>query len=276
VSLDALTLVLASAVLHASWNLVVKASSDRLVAAFAQVTMGALAFAPFLLFVDVPWEAWPWFVASSLVHLAYGLTLVGAYERADLSLVYPVARGAAPVLVTVLAALVLDDVPSAAGLVAIAFVISGVLFVAQGSSRSGGMRWALATGALIATYTLIDASAVRRLDSAFGYTVCVFLGNAAVYVPTILRLRGARLVRSALRREGGRHLAAGTASALAYVLVLAVARLAPLGLVAAFRETSVVFGALGAWLLLGEHHARRRLLGAVLIAAGLAVLVGAG
>jgi drug/metabolite transporter (DMT)-like permease len=273
VSLQALGLVLASALLHASWNLVVKASADRLVAAFAQVTLGAIAFAPFLLIAGVPWGMWPWFATSSCVHLAYGLTLVGAYERGDLSLVYPIARGSAPVLVTLLAAVLLDDTPGGFGLVAIALVIAGVLYVAQGSIRSGGVTWALATAGLIATYTLIDASAVRRLDSAFAYTICVFVGNAIVYVPTISTARGAAVVRDALRREGWRHLAGGIASAAAYLLVLAAARIAPLGLVAAFRETSVVFGALGAWLLLGEHQARRRLGGAVLIAAGLAVLI---
>jgi drug/metabolite transporter (DMT)-like permease len=268
----ALVLVLASAALHASWNLAVKASRDRLIAAWAQVTFGAIVFLPILLATGVPTAVLPAIVCSGLVHLGYGLALVAAYDRGDLSFVYPVARGVAPVLVTCFAALLLDDVPGAWGLVAVAAIAAGVLWTGAGSGREG-LGWALATGGLIATYTLLDGAAVRTLDGSLAYTTSVFAMNGLAYLPVVLiRRRPALIVRS-MRAEGWKHLLAGSASALAYVLVLAAARLAPLGVVAALRETSVLFGVVAGWAVLGEPSAPRRLRGAGLIAAGLIVLV---
>jgi drug/metabolite transporter (DMT)-like permease len=267
-----LFLVLASASLHASWNLVVKSSVDRLLAAWSQVAFGALVFAPVLVAAGVPRRVLPAIAASSLVHVVYGLVLVAAYERGAISLVYPVARGIAPVLVTAVAAVLLDDIPSAGGLVAIGFVVWGVTWVASGSN-SRGLGWALATGSAIAAYTLIDGAAVRSLDTALPYTSAVFVGTAVLYTPVIALRRSSASVKRGFRTEWRRHLLAGTASAGAYALVLAAARLAPLGLVAAFRETSVLFGVIGGWLILREPDARARLRGASLIAVGLGVLV---
>lgn len=268
----ALGLVLASAALHASWNLAVKASRDRLVAAWAQVTFGAIVFLPVLVVAGLPTSALPSIVASGLVHLAYGLTLVAGYERGDLSLVYPVARGLAPVLVTVAAAVLLDDVPGAWGAVAIVVIVGGVLLTAAGGVRHG-LGWAAATGCLIATYTLIDGAAVRGLDGSVAYTTAVFAMNGLVYLPVVLLRRRPAAIVAALRRDGLKQLFGGVASALAYVLVLAAARLAPLGIVAALRETSVLFGVIGGWAVLGEPAARSRLRGAAFIAVGLVVLV---
>jgi drug/metabolite transporter (DMT)-like permease len=274
-SIAALSLVLASALLHAAWNLIVKASSDRLTAEWAQATFGALVFAPVLMVQGVPTEVWPSILVSGTVHLTYGLTLVGAYNRGDLSLVYPVARGSAPLLVTLFAALLLDDTPEMWGLVAIGLVVAGVMTVGM-RRGSHGLGWALATGALIASYTLIDGAAVRDLGGSFSYTISVFAVNALLHIPVMWALRGRVRVIAAMRAEGWRHVVAGAASAGAYALVLIAARLAPLGLVSAFRETSVLFGALGAWLILREPLAGRRLQGAAMIALGLVVLVIAG
>lgn len=270
-----LLLVLASAALHASWNLIIKGSSDRLVAGFSQAAFGALVFAPVLFFYGLPTEVWPAIVASSFIHLAYVLTLVAAYDRGDMSLVYPIARGSAPVLVTVAAALLLDDVPSLGGLIAIGFAVTGVLWVASGKERRG-IGWALLTGAVIAAYTLNDAAAVRSLDNAFPYTAAIFVGQTIMVLPIVLIRRSPEQLVATLRAEWPRHVYAGAASVGAYGLVLAAARLAPLGLVAAFRETSVVFGTLGGMWILKEPAAKTRLRGASLIALGLAVLVLAG
>ena len=267
-----LLLVLSSAFLHASWNLVVKSSGDTLIAAWSQTAFAALVMSP-LVFFDFPsLSALPFVAISSAVHSAYLLSLVAAYERGELSLVYPVARGVAPVIVTAVAALVLDDIPSVGGLVAILFVVIGILWLARGTDTRG-IGFALLTGATIAAYTLIDGATVRTLDSAVGYTGAVFLGNAMLLGPIVIRRRGLTAVKATLQRDARLHLFAGAASAGAYVLVLAAARLAPLGLVSAFRETSVVFGALAGWLILHEPDAKRRLRGTFLVAAGLAVLV---
>jgi drug/metabolite transporter (DMT)-like permease len=272
VSVAALLLVLASALLHASWNLIVKASSDRLTAEWAQALFGAIVFAPFLVVQGIPTEVWPAILISGTVHLTYGLTLVGAYNRGDLSLVYPVARGSAPLLVTLFAALLLDDTPGGGGLIAIGLVVTGVLLI--GLRRgSTGIVWALATGALISTYTLIDGAAVRDLNGSFSYTISVFAVNTILHIPIMWALRGRVRIAASMRAEGWRNLLAGTASAGAYMLVLIAARTAPLGLVSAFRETSVLFGAVGAWLILKEPLAGRRLEGAIVITLGLVVLV---
>ena len=267
--------MLGAALLHASWNLLVKASSDRLVAGWAQVFFGALVFLPFLLAVGIPWSAWPYFAVSGIVHVAYSLALVAAYERADLSVVYPVARGAAPLVITLVAFLFLDDRPGTVGLGAILLLTAGVLMV--GLRKVGrGSWWALLTAVFIATYTSIDGAAVRSLDESFAYTITVFVMGAILFTPIVVGRRGWQRLGAAVRTERWRYVFAGIASAGAYGLVLIAARSAPLGLVAAVRETSVVFGALGGWLILKEPLGARRLRAAALIAGGLVLLAFAG
>ncbi len=270
-----LFLVLSSAVLHASWNLVVKSSNDRLLAGWAQVVAAALVMAPLVLLNPIPARILPYVALSAAVHTLYISSLVAAYERGELSLVYPVARGTAPLIVTVVAAWLLDDIPSAGGIAAILLVVVGVLWLARGTNTDG-LGWALVTAVAIASYTVIDGASVRTLDTAVGYTGAVFVGNAILLTPMVLVRRGYGSIRQILIREGGRNLFGGAASAAAYVLVLAAARLAPLGLVSAFRETSVVIGALAGWLILSEPDGPRRLRGASLVALGLGVLVLTG
>ena len=265
-------LVLASALLHASWNLIVKGSQDRLIAGFAQAAFGAIVFSPVLFISGIPTEVWPAIALSSFIHLTYTVTLVTAYNHGDMSLVYPVARGTAPILVTIAAALLLDDVPSVAGMLAIALAVGGVFWVAAGKNRNG-IWWAILTGGIIAAYTVNDAAAVRSLEAALPYTIATFFGQTLLLIPVIMWRRSLTQAVTSLRMEWRRHLFAGMASAGAYALVLSAARLAPLGLVAAFRETSVVFGTLGGLWILKEPAARSRLKGAALIAAGLVVLV---
>jgi drug/metabolite transporter (DMT)-like permease len=272
VSIAAILLVLAAAALHAGWNLVVKAAGDRLVAAAAQMTLGALVSLPFLLFLEIPFRAWPYLVATGVVHLGYVLTLVGAYDRGDLSVVYPIARGSAPAMVTIGAAILLDDSPGGWGLIAIALVVLGILTVGW-RGPVHGVGWALATSVFIAAYTMIDGAAVRSLDDSLAYTLTAFVAIAVVLGPFVMWRRGTAAIAEALSREWRSHLLAGAASVAAYGLVLAAARVSPLGLVSALRETSVLFGALGGWLILKERMGLSRLRGAVLIATGVVVLV---
>ncbi len=267
--------MLTSALLHASWNLIVKGSQDRLIAGFSQAAFGAMAFGPILFFTGIPTDVWPAIVVSSFIHLAYVLALITAYDHGDMSLVYPVARGTAPILVTVAAIFLLDDVPTVSGLIAIGLVVAGVLWVGLGKDRKGA-GWAVLVGAIIASYTLNDAAAVRSLDAALPYTIATFWGQTALLIPVIVKRRSLTGAIAGLKAEWPRHVFAGIASAGAYALVLSAARLAPIGLVAAFRETSVVFGTLGGLWLLKEPAARGRLKGSALIAAGLVVLVVSG
>jgi len=272
---SAFLLVLGSALLHASWNLAIKVSNDRLVTAGAQVTLGALAFSPLLLIIELPQGVWGWVVLSSGVHLLYGLSLVAAYERGDLSAMYPIARGTAPALVTLGAAVLLGDKIGTAGLFAVAIIVAGIVAIGL-NGRPHGVGWAIITGLFITSYTLIDGHAVRQLDSALAYTVCVFLGNMVLYWPVVLWRRGLAGVVASVRIDWWKQFLGGTASALAYILVLVAARISPLGLVSAVRETSVVFGALAGWLLLRERLGGQRLIAATSIAAGLVVIAAAG
>lgn len=270
-STAAFLLVLGSAVLHASWNLLIKASGDRLVTAAGQVTLGALVFAPVLFWTGIPWGAMHWVALSAAIHLLYGLSLVAAYERGDLSAVYPIARGTAPALVTIGAALFLGDAIGVAGVVAVSLIVCGIVAIGLTGARHG-MGWAVITGLFITAYTLVDGHAVRGLDSALDYTATLFLGNAVLYVAFVLVVRGYSGVREAMRRDWWRQALGGSASVLAYTMVLIAARISPLGLVSAVRETSVIIGALAGWLILREPLGGRRLVAASAIGAGLVVI----
>ena len=268
-------MVLLAAVLHAGWNLLVKASDDRLVTGWSQAAFGALVFSPVLVVTGVPWEAWESIAASSLIHTGYALALIGAYDRADLSLVYPVARGTAPSVVAVGALILLSDNPGWIGFAAIALIVSGVIAIGLGGHRPG-IAWALLTAAFIATYTLVDGAAVRNLDAALPYTISVFWGNTILFTPIVIARRGLPRIMATVRAAPLQNALAGAASAGAYGLVLAAARFAPLGLVSAVRETSVILGALGGWLLLGEPFGKRRVAASVTIAAGLILAAMSG
>jgi drug/metabolite transporter (DMT)-like permease len=268
---SAFLLVLGSAVLHAGWNLAIKASGDRLITAAGQVVLGAAACAPILAFTGLPHGAWRAVALSSLVHLAYGLSLVAAYDRGDLSAVYPVARGSAPALVAIAGVVLLGDSIAPVAWGAIAVIVAAIVVIGL-AGRPRGISWALATGALITIYTTIDTAAVRDLDTAVGYTICIFIGNGLLFALAVGVRRSVAAIGAGVRTEWWRMMLGGGASALAYILVLAAARVAPIGLVSAVRETSVVIGALAGWRFLGEPLAGRRVGAAVAIAAGLAVI----
>lgn len=270
-STAAFLLVLGSAVLHASWNLLIKASGDRLVSAAGQVALGALAFSPVLLFTGIPWGALPWVALSAVIHLLYGLSLVAAYERGDLSAVYPIARGTAPALVTIGAAILFGDEIGLAGGIAVGLIVGGIVAIGLTGARHGA-GWAVTTGLFITAYTLVDGQAVRDLESAVGYTALLAVGNGLLYVAAVTAVRGLGGVRRGIRDDWWRQLLGGSASVLAYMLVLAAARLAPLGLVSAVRETSVIIGALAGWLILREPLGGRRLAAATSIAVGLVIV----
>ena len=256
-STTAFLLVLLSAVLHASWNLLIKASGDRSVTAAGQVALGAAVFSPVLLWTGIPWQAMHWVALSAVIHLLYGLSLVAAYERGDLSAVYPIARGTAPALVAIGAALFLGDQIGTAGVAAVILIVAGIVWIGLSGPRHG-VGWAITTGLFITAYTLVDGHAVRTLDSALGYTATLFLGNALLYFATALGVRGWARLRRGLRENWWQQLSGDSASVLAYTLVLIAARIAPLGLVSAVRETSVIIGALAGWLILREPLGPRR------------------
>jgi drug/metabolite transporter (DMT)-like permease len=266
VPVDALGLALGAAVLHALWNLLLAREEDTQAAtAVAVVALVVVLVVPAALTWRVEGAAVPFLLASAALELVYVALLAAAYRRFELSVVYPVARGMAPVLALVLTVLVTLAWPSAGEIVGVLAVGAGVLLV---RGRAGGSAGALAAGlvvaGVIAGYTVVDRYGIRHGNAA-PYLLLVMLGPALVYPVTVGTRRVAKAVSPAT-------VAIGVASAGAYLLVLLALRLASAPAVAAVRETSVVIATGLAAVVLRERVSRLRLAGAALVAAGVAVL----
>jgi drug/metabolite transporter (DMT)-like permease len=265
VSGAALGLALGAAILHALWNLLLAGSRDVLAATAVAVGASLLVAAPLALLTwEVQREAIPWLVASGALELVYFFTLTAAYQRSELSLVYPLARGGAPVLV-LLGAFATGAVPTGWEAVGVLGVAAGVVLVrgVHGGDRLGVLL-GLLIAAQIAAYTLVDAEGIQHANPV-PYLLLAL-------VPTAV---GAALVcgRTRLRRELSlRVVLAGCGGFLAYVLVLAALRLAPAAPVAAVREASVLFAVALAAPVLGERVTPARLAGAALVVGGIAAL----
>lgn len=273
----ATALALGAAILHASWNLVVKASGDRLVAMWAQGLFGAIVALPLLFATGLPSSvAWPFLGVSILLHFTYALVLAAAYDRADLSVVYPIARGSAPLLTAVGGALFLTDILSPAGYVGVVVAVAGLLLIGRRGRWQRGVGWALGTAGIISSYTLVDTAGVRAGGNPVGYVIVLLAVSGAMLTIPVIATRGRAGVATAVRAAPWHHLFAGVASLGAYALVLVAVRLAPVAYVATLRESSIVLGALGGWLLLHETLGARRTVGAVVVAAGIAFLVASG
>ena len=262
--------MLASAGLHAFWNwLVADARDSHAVSAVALLT-AAVVFAPVAALTwDVESGAWPYIVASACLELAYFALLAAAYERADLSFVYPIARGTAPVLVLVvsLAALGADlSLGAAAGVLA---VTGGVLLVrGVGRGAASGLVMALGVAACIAAYTLVDDKGVSHA-AALSYFEAVLLITAPVYAVAVFVARGPGALREAATP---RSAVAGVAMFGAYALTLAALEIAEAAPVAALRETSVVMATAAAAVAGREVVPPRRLVGAVTVVLGIALI----
>lgn len=269
----ALALALVAATLHASWNLSLARSRDTQVATAIAVLVGSLVLLPVaLLRWDVRPQAWPFVVLSGALELVYFVFLALAYRRADLSLVYPVSRGVAPVLVLAVSVTLLGARTSAGQVGGVLLVALGVLLV-RGLGRverreAGQIGLALVVGALIAGYTLVDKEGLRYADP-ITYLVLILLPAAIGYTAVLWRLRGGAAMRAMVGRVtvGG-----GVAIVGAYGLVLVALSLAPAAAVSATRESSVVIATLLAGPVLGERVGHRRIAGALLVVGGVAVL----
>ena len=249
-----LGLVLLAALTHALWNTWLKVSGDRLVALATIATGWAVVGLSSLPFVGAPSPvAWPYLLASTLVHSVYSLTLIRAYGHAALSITYPIARGTAPLIVAAVSVAYLGDSLGVAGFTAVALIVVGVVWLGAprpGQSRTG-LILSLLTGVLIGAYTLLDGIGARIGASPHGFAAALFWLTALPILTVAVWVHRTDLPSMA-RPLWLRGLAAGIMSAAAYWVVVWAMTVAPMGLVAAVRETSVVFAAvLGA--LLGER-----------------------
>ena len=264
--------VLGAALLHALWNALVKSSEDKLLDVTA-IALGAAACA----LLVAPWVAiparasWPWMAASAAVHILYFLCVAGAYRWGDLSYGYPLMRGGGPMLVALVGAFALGEVLPPMEAFGVALICSGILAFAYGRHDRRATLYALANAVVIAAYTLIDAQGARASAAPVGYTLWFFVASGLAIGAVVLAMRGRELPQY-LRRNWPRAMLGGGLSAASYAVALWAMTLAPVALVAALRETSVIFGAAIGALFLNEKITRRRLLGTGAVVAGLVAL----
>jgi drug/metabolite transporter (DMT)-like permease len=271
-TLAALALVLASAALHAAWNTLVAGARDTHATTAIALLVGAAVFAvPAALTWRVDAEAWPYIAASAALELAYFALLAAVYTRADLSFAYPIARGSAPVLVLLISVIALGAAVSLVAAVGVLAVTGGVLLVrgvGRAAADAASLALALGVGACIAGYTLVDDHGVRHA-AALPYFEVILVACALPYAAAIAARHGTTALRAA---ADWRAAAAGVGMVTAYLLVLAALERAEAAPVAALRETSVVMAAAGAAIAGREKVPPARLLGAVLVVAGVAAL----
>ena len=266
-------LALGSAALHAAWNLLVKTSSDRLIAAWGLYVSGGLLFLPVFLVVDRPGaDTLPFLAASSVVHVVYVVALTRAYRHGDFSFAYPLSRGGGALLAAIGGVLFLADTLSALAWLAIAVVVGGLASLVRPGVSRVALLWAGLTATMIGIYTTLDAAGARR-SSGLGYGVALVLGAGLLLTAAIVGSGRAARLGPALRQEWPRFVVGGVCSTLAYSMVLAGARLAPVGYVAALRESSVILGAGAGWLFLHERLGRARLASALVVTVGLVLLI---
>jgi len=276
VTLAALALVLGSAVLHAGWNALIADARDTHATTAVALLAGAAVFAvPAALTWRVEAEAWPYIAASVGFELAYFALLAAVYARAGISFAYPIARGSAPVLVLAVSTLVLGATVSLAAAAGVLVVTAGVLLV-RGVGREAGdpraLALALAVGACIAGYTLVDDRGVEHAN-ALSYFEVVLVACALPYAAAVALAGGGQAFR---RAADARAVAAGAGMVAAYLLVLEALERAEAAPVAALRETSIVIAAAGAALAGRERVPPARLAGAALVVAGVAALALGG
>jgi drug/metabolite transporter (DMT)-like permease len=283
--LTALILLLAAAILHAGWNLLLKQAQHKQVFLEWALLIGTVCFAAISIpHFALPRRIWPYIVGSAILETAYFITLTWAYDIDDFSLIYPIARGTAPVFLVLWTTLFLGEPPRPAGLLGIILLVLGLIIVGSSSIWSQlarttfsmrGMIAALSTALFISLYTTIDGAAARLIAPA-PYIVLVFGLSALLFIPVILIRYGHHLLLSELRTNWLRMTLVGIAMLLTYVLVLQAYALARVSYAGAVREVSVVFAALLGWLLLRERFGIVRTLGTLFIFAGILIIAIAG
>jgi drug/metabolite transporter (DMT)-like permease len=272
ISLGVTLAVLGAALLHATWNVLVKAGGDKeLETINIAVGSGLVALAA-ALFLPAPARAsWPWVAASALVHILYFIFLAGAYRWGELSYTYPVMRGGGPMIVALVGALVLGEVLPPHETLGVLLVCAGIFAFASGRHDRRATAFALANAVVIAAYTLIDGQGARASGAPASYTMWFFTANGVVIFGYGLARRGAA-VGAYWRAHWKRALIGGACAVGAYGIALWAMTRAPIAVVAVLRETAVIFGAFIAYFVLHEKLTRRRLAATGAVMLGLVAL----
>jgi phosphonate utilization associated putative membrane protein len=277
--------VLVGAMLHASWNALVKSSGDKQLDIALVHFLGAVVSLPLLWWVGLPPpEAWPFLAASLTIHVAYYITLNGAYQHGELGTTYPIMRGSAPMLVALGSSTVLGESLTLAAWLGVAAITLGVLMVglsrpAQALHHHRAIGFALANAVVIAAYTFVDGSGVRITvangQTAASYVVLLFVLDGIPYPALVVAQRsaeGRRAILAYARQRWPLATLGGLASLGSYWIALWAMTRAPVAAVSALRETSVLFAAALSVLVLKERFGLQRAIGAVVIVAGVIAL----
>ena len=271
--------VLLAALLHASWNAMIKGGGDVLLDTAAIVAGAGLVALPFLLVVPVPDVAsWPYIGASVAIHIAYYYLMINAYRSGDLSLVYPLMRGVAPLITGLLGVVTLRELPGPLNWIGMLLISAGVVALAlrtvhhTPSGRAVG--FALMNALVIAIYTIVDGTGARLAGDAWSYIAWLFVLDALPFTAYMLARHRAEFI-DALNRRRARGLVGGSLSAAAYAISVWAMTKAPVALVASLRETSVLFATLIGARLLHEKLTPRRWGGVIAVVLGVIALKAA-
>lgn len=269
----ATVLALASAGLHAAWNLRAKSSTDRFLTLWGQFAAAGLLCVVPLAIVGLPdREAWPFLAITAVVHVPYLVALARAYDHGDFSLAYPLARGGGALVAAIGGLVLLDDRLSLLGWLAVAVVTGGLTSFVRPETPAAALRTALFVALMIGTYTVADTAGVRRTDTA-SYILATFVGIGAVATVWGAATGHGESMRASMTTSWRRHCTSALASIAAYGLVLIAVRRAPVGYVTALRESSVVLAAVAGWRLLDEGFGLARVASSAVVLSGLVLLV---
>ena len=267
--------VLGAALLHACWNVLVKAGADKELETI-NVALGSGLVALFAAcLLPAPAQAsWPWLAGSALVHILYFVFLAGAYRWGELSYTYPVMRGGGPMIVAVVGALALGEFLPPAETLGVLAICAGILGFASGRHDPRATAFAIANAVVIASYTLIDAQGARLSGAPVSYTLWFFAANGLVILLYGLARRGPA-VGLYFKRNWKTAMLGGSCAVAAYGIALWAMTRAPVATVAALRETSVLFAALlGTWFLKEAFNLRRAAGTAAIVAGVMALRMG--
>lgn len=279
-SLSAIAILLISAVLHTAWNLLIKQAEDKYIVTFWMVTFGGLFALVALFFTGLPpREMWKFAIISVCIEVLYFITLSYAYHDNDFSLVYPVARGAAPAFLAVWSLVFLQEKLTSGGLIGLALIIGGLVVIGVNALTQAhvtrvhfkGVAVAIFIAFLISIYSVIDGTAVKN-GYALPYVMTMFALVPFVISPFIFRQYNWARVKDVLLKQPIRVPMAGVLGVLAYLMAVFAYSIAPLSYAGAVREVSVVFGALTGWWLLNERLGAIRVIGAFIIFGGIVMI----
>lgn len=267
-------IVLFAALLHASWNAIVKGGTDKLLTTVLVTGSAAAVAAACLPFLPAPAPtSWPFIAASGVLQVVYFVLVAQTYRIADMSQAYPLMRGTAPLLVALVSAFLLGQHLAAGALLGVGLICAGILGMAfwQRGASGAGTALALGNAVVIAGYTLVDGEGVRRSGAPAAYTLWLYLLTGLPLVAWGIASRGSAFAAYA-RRHWKPCLAGGLGTMASYGLALWAMTLAPVAVVSALRETSILFAAAISAFVLREAVSRARILAACLVAAGAVVL----